>query len=274
MTRFASLEFDHTQEPGDSAEVRAREMTRPEERQTTTREVRDERFYVRAGDEHYQRARFEPALRMYSRALESNPNYDPAWVGQVRMLLEMGEFKEARVWADRGLEVFRDHAELLAAKGVLAARLGDRKKSLEFTDSAAAAKESGRPYVWLARGEVLLATRRRNGSVCLDRARSAAGSADWFTALLVARIYYFYRQYARGLATAREATEIMPTAPFPWFVAGLCQQSLGMGRRARGSFRQALELDPDFEPARKALGSWRPANWLTTLLGPFRRILN
>lgn len=277
MARFHTLEFDDkhdrrpdTAEAAQSPDTSLADAALDTHRDTAGREVRDEAFHMRAADEQYQQARFEQALRLYSRALESNPNLDAAWVGQVRMLIEMGELKEANVWADRALEVFPGHGELLAAKGVVAARLGDRRKSLEFSDAATSSREAGRTYVWLARGEVLLATRRKNVDFVLEKALSIA--RDWFTTLLVARIYYFHRHYARALAHARQAVDANMLSPFAWLVQGNCQEALAMTRQARESYHQAQALDPDFEPAKKALSILRPAGALAFFLAPFRKL--
>ena len=39
------------------------------------------------------------ALQLYTRALGQNRAVIPAWVGQVQMLVELGEYHEARLWA-------------------------------------------------------------------------------------------------------------------------------------------------------------------------------
>jgi Flp pilus assembly protein TadD len=44
------------------------------------------------------------------------------WTGQVRMLIELKEFHEAKLWADKALEKFPNEPELLAAKAVALAR--------------------------------------------------------------------------------------------------------------------------------------------------------
>lgn len=281
MARFHTLEFDdlpprksQLQAETRDVDASAGNMAEAEElqhRDTATRDVIDEHYHMRCALEEYQRGNFEAAMRLYSRALQDNPNGADAWVGQVRMLIELGELKEASVWADRALEVNPGHGELLAAKGVAAARMGNRKAALKFIDAASASPQGSTFYVWLARGEVLLATRRKNVDFALDQAISLA--RDWFSRLLVARIYYFYRQYARALAHARAAVEANLLSPFAWVVQGNCQLALAMRRDARRSYQEALNLDRDYLPARKALESRRPISALTSILSPLRRVL-
>jgi tetratricopeptide (TPR) repeat protein len=84
------------------------------------------------------------------------------------MLIELGEFKEARLWADKALENFPDESELLAAKAVALARSGDLQGALAFSDSSIEARGET-PYIWLARGDVLLARRESRADFVLKR---------------------------------------------------------------------------------------------------------
>jgi len=59
----------------------------------------------------FENATFEPALRFYSKVLEYNPGTLAAWTAQVRMLIELGEFREAKLWANKALERFPNEPE-------------------------------------------------------------------------------------------------------------------------------------------------------------------
>src|SRR6185369_4736284 len=113
------------------------------------------------------------ALRAFSKALEFNPHSIMAWSGQVRALIEMGEFSEAKLWADKALERFPDDPVLLAAKAVALARLGDTDAAMPFSDAAVEA-HGDTPYVWLARGDVLLARQEKRADFCFDKAIALA----------------------------------------------------------------------------------------------------
>ncbi|MCX7020150.1 MAG: tetratricopeptide repeat protein [bacterium] len=257
MTRFANIEFDNE------------DRGKPEESQQ--REIRDEFFLLKQADSAFEVADFEKALRLYSRALDSNPNLEAGWVGQVRMLIELGEFKEAGLWVDKALDIFKNHPDLLAAKSVICCRMGDRRKALEFSDVASMQKSSS-PYVWIARGEVLLATGDRNADFCIEKAKSVA-PRDWFSLLNTARVYYICRKYCKALEIAREALDLKTTSPFVWFVMGLCQRELGMRSQSIKSFQQALSLDRNFKPAESALQSSNRMNAFKQLFAPLRRLL-
>src|SRR2546430_1791721 len=80
------------------------------------------------------------------------------------------------------LERFSREPELLAAKAVALARNGDLQGALAFSDLAI--EERGdTPYVWLARGDVLLAREEQRANYCFEKAQMLA-PRDWFVAWL------------------------------------------------------------------------------------------
>ncbi len=238
MGRFSNLEFDGQKEP-------------LREEPAAAGELRDELHYLKLADTEFRRARFDKALRYYSRALEFNANVVAAWVGQAQMLVELGEFKEARLWCDKALEVHRDNPDVLSCKSIAVARQGDVDKALEFTDAALAQRGTS-PLVWLARGEALLAARQSNGDHCLEKA-SSESKHGWFMQLRIARVYYAYRNYAQAMSWATKALKQEPAAPFVLHVTGDCQLALGFDSSAAHSYQQALSLDRDFDLSRIAL---------------------
>ena len=68
--------------------------------------VKDEAYYFGEARPAFETGNFELALRFYSKVLEYNPKNAAAWTAQVRMLIELGEFREAKFWADKALERF------------------------------------------------------------------------------------------------------------------------------------------------------------------------
>ena len=156
MSRFDNLEFG-----GQQPEAVKREV------------VKDEAHYLAEAHELYYQGRYDLALRSYSKVLEYNAANPDAWTAQVRMLVELGELREARLWADKALERLPTHPELLAAKAVVLARMADLDSALAFSD-AAIEERGNTPYVWLARGDVLLARAEARASYCFDQALTLA----------------------------------------------------------------------------------------------------
>ena len=153
----------------------------------------------------FENGEFEQALRLYSKVLEYNPQNTAAWTAQVRMLIELGEFREAKLWADKALERFPTCPELLAAKSVALARSGDLQAALAFSD-ASIEERGDTPYIWLARGDVMLARKEQRANYCFEKAMLLAPK-DWFIALLAARIRFYYEQFVLAMNLLQQAIE-------------------------------------------------------------------
>lgn len=257
MSRFGNLEL------GDQFE---------DQSQPLKSAAKDEGYYRAEAQTAFENANFELALRMYSKVLEFNPQAAYPWAGQVRMLIELGEFGEAKLWADKALEHFPNDPELLAAKAVALGRTGDLQAALIFSD--AAIRERGdTPYVWLARGDVLLARKEARADYCFEKAQSLAPQ-DWLIAWLAARIRCYYKQFALALKTFQQALEWNGGHFALWLELGHCQQALGLIGSARNSFIQARQLNPDCRDVGPALARLSRTGMGAVFQGWWRRLFS
>jgi len=227
MSRFVNLEFGGSEDENHRQDVVG---------------VKDEAFYAGEARRAFENGDFEHGLRQYSKVLEFNPANVSAWGGQVRMLIELGEFREAKLWADKALERFPNEPELLAAKAVALGRAGDLDTALAFSD-ASIEERGDTPYVWLARGDVLLAREESRADYCFEKALMLS-PRDWFVSWLAARIRTYYKQFALALKLLQTALELNATHFLMWVEIGKCQEALGLFGPAERSFAQARELDP------------------------------
>jgi tetratricopeptide (TPR) repeat protein len=257
MSRFNNLEFGGGSEP--AWEV-------PAQRQA----LKDEQSYATEAQTAFESGRFETALRGYGKVIEHNPRNSAAWAGQVRMLIELGEFIEARLWADKAISLFPDEPDLLAVKAVALARSGDSEAALCYSDSAIQANGGG-AYVWLARADVLLARQERRADFCIEKAIQTA-PLDWCVHWLASRILAFHKQFARALKLVQAALALDPTRAVVWLEAGMCQTQLGLVALASHSFAQARQLDPDCRPAEDTALQLSGISLWTRLRGRWRRI--
>jgi len=254
MSRFNNLEF------GDQFE----------EQERFEPALKDGAHYLAEAQTAFARGQFEQALRLYGRVLEFEPRNVTAWAGQVRMLIELGEFKEAKLWADKALEQFAEEPELLAAKAVALARTGDVKAAMVFSDAAVEARNDT-PYVWLARGDVLLARKERRAEFCFDKALALAAK-DWMVHWLICRICFFYKQFSRAFKFAQQALELNASQAVLWLQFGQCQMALGLVRPAANSFAQAQQLDPECRLSAEEQSELREGGIWARLRGQWRRV--
>jgi tetratricopeptide (TPR) repeat protein len=240
MSRFGNLEFDQEFE-GEFQQTAA---------------TKDEAYYLAGARREFENADFEKALRWFAKVLEFNPHNPVAWAGQVRALIELGEFREATLWVNKALERFPRDAELLGAKAVALARNGELEEALAYSD-ASIEERGDTPYLWLARGDVLLAREESRADYCFDKAL-ALSPGDWVTAWLAARIRHYYKQFVAATKLLQQALEWNTTHFLLWLELGRCQLALGMVGPAEHSFHQARQLNPQCDAAR--LGSVQAAS--------------
>lgn len=257
-SRFGHLEFDD----------KRRQQEAPATFQTGTPTASAEQFLRQAQDES-RLGQFEPALRLYTRCLEEDRGMIVAWVGQVQMLVQLAEHQEARLWADKALELFRNNGELLAAKAQAAVRHGDRRAAYACSDASMKSPGSS-SFRWQARGEVLLASKEKTHDACFKKSL-AEPSSDWYDRVLIANIYLYYRRAASALEYASAALQLSPGSAYAWLVLGRCQQQLGLNQAAAASYGRSLEIRPRFAEASGGLAQMSSESFLRQVLRWLRR---
>ena len=256
MSRFSNLEFEEK-----GAKKEAAPLGEP---------VRDCQFFNERGGLDWLAGDFEGALRNYSRALEQNSAFFPGWFGQVRMLIEMAEYHEAQLWADKALELFPEHPELLAAKAVATARDERRDQAIAYSDNSIS-KQKITSYVWLARAEVMLRRRHRTAETCLSNAISIAGNSLPIVRLDAGRTLLHQSSHAKALEYLRPAASDLPKAALVWYELGCCQAALGLPE-GKIALKQCLQLRPDWGQAKAALERFNRQGPLGWLRSRFRRL--
>ncbi len=249
MSRFSRLEFDGKKKPSG-----------PEGR---GEEIRNELFFHDRALAAYLAGEFEEALLNYSRALEKNNAFYDGWFGQVRMLIELGEYREAKVWTDKALELFPEHPELLAARAVACAKDGEIGKAQAYSDNAVE-KPGVTSYVWLSRAEVLFARRSRMAETCLRNAIGIAGNNGPLVRLEAGRLLARSGNYPGALEYLRQAVTELPKAALAWYTLGCCLARLGMPE-AENIFDQCLHLRPGWLLAESALDRFQARGFFSKI---------
>ncbi|MCE5184638.1 MAG: tetratricopeptide repeat protein [Planctomycetaceae bacterium] len=250
MKRFTHLEFDDSSRPPDPS--------------GKGESVRDEGYFVNRAVLCFLHGDFELALRNYSRALEVNSSLFEGWAGQVRMLIELGEYPEALTWADKAMEMFPEHPELLAAKSVACLRDAKLEKAKAYSDNAISKSNAG-PRVWLGRAELLLHGKKRIAQDCLSKALATAGEQSDLIRLEAGRLLRQYRHFAPACEYLEAAVRLFPKSPMAWYELGFCQQRLGFSQ-AVTSLEQCLHLHPHYLDANELLQAAQKAGFFRKLM--------
>jgi tetratricopeptide (TPR) repeat protein len=254
MRRFSRLEF------GDKGDEGAGKPASGGE------EIRDAEYCHNQAIRYRLAGDFEVALRNYSRCLEQDHTFYPGWLGQVMMLIELGELKEADVWADKALEMFPEHPELLAAKAVAYARDGRPEKSIAYSDNSIA-KENVTSMVWLARAEVLLNRKSGIAQNCISKALSTAtGEEGPMIRLEAGRLLNRRGDFADALQYLNKVVDELPKSALTWYELGIAQARLGRPE-AKMSFERAIQLHPNWRLAEEALSKFNNRGFFSKFFG-------
>ncbi|MGB7054334.1 MAG: tetratricopeptide repeat protein [bacterium] len=105
----------------------------------------------------YFRGFYLDALKRYARVLSADTNQISAWVGQVRILADIGRYDSAIYWADKACEFFNNETLLFFAKALALAHAGRIDDAKAIINVPVGKDES--PMMWLLRGEVLIRVR-------------------------------------------------------------------------------------------------------------------
>jgi Tfp pilus assembly protein PilF len=236
MDRFSQLEFGNVH---------------PEERGKPGEPIRDAHYFQQEALRYWLAGDFEVALRNYSRTLEQDSSCFGGWSGQLRMLLELGEHREADLWADKAMDLFPDHPELLALKAVANKRDNKLRQAMAYSDNAIG-KEDLTPRVWLARAEVFLERKHAVVDGCLSKAITLAAEDKATIKLEAGRLLRRKKSYARAMAHLNEALQALPESALAWYELGCCQAKMGLSQ-ASHSLQEALRIHPHWDQATEAM---------------------
>ncbi|MCL2001038.1 MAG: hypothetical protein FWG74_06350 [Planctomycetes bacterium] len=238
--RFASLELKPARQSADQPGDKGWEAP-----------LRDAFFYMNEGLQAELAGDHEKALNKYSTALGENPLHIEAWTAQIWMLLYLKEPIEAQFWADRALESFPNHPDLLALKSLSLARCGLTNKAWELNDAALKGSRES-VNVWLARGELRIAAKWVAAEACFRRAL-AISSERYLTAMRCGDICLLHNCHAEAEGYFQEALPGHTSSAWIWYGLGLSRRALGWKTPARAAFARAVRLVPTDWRYRKSL---------------------
>lgn len=107
--------------------------------------------------EAYFRGHYLDALKRYAQALAKDVREPSAWVGQVRILVDVGEYESAIYWAEKGYESCSGEKMLSFVKAFALAHAGRIDEAKTLINVPVEKNEA--PMLWLLRGEVLIRVR-------------------------------------------------------------------------------------------------------------------
>ncbi len=220
---------------------------------------KDQHYHLDAAERAYLEGDYEPALRHYSAVLKYDPSSVPAWAGQVRSLVRLGEIEQALVWAEKALQKLADPPLVLSVAGLTAARAGDPSRGLQMSD-AALEKAADEPLVWLERGAIVAGGGQwGTASTCFDKVRGLRGDdPDWTQRIGVEM--FDAGDAARALKEFNHALDARPARPYLWLMSARAAARLKLYEKAAFAYDKVLELQSDHKVAKREKAAL-PSSW-------------
>ncbi|KPK64296.1 hypothetical protein AMJ83_03495 [candidate division WOR_3 bacterium SM23_42] len=224
----------------------------------------------------YFRGFYLDGLKYYARSLASNREKVTAWVGEVRILVDVGRFDAAVYWANRGLESFGESRLLASSKAFALAYAGDTEAAKRLINVPVEKDET--PVLWLLRGEVFLRIRinllqklfaphKGIGSLgaffCFLKALSS-DPGDPFMNQRIGLAYLLANKTKRAFEHLKTSLNVVPDNPLTLYGFAECHRAQRDYERALYYVKKALAGNPHLDSAFGLL------QWLH---GPIRKIL-
>jgi tetratricopeptide (TPR) repeat protein len=231
--------------------------------------MRDEDYYKAQADEAFACEDYERALAYYSRALQYNSSLEECWLGQLRCLIDLGELREALIWAKRALEKFPKSSQLLAATAIAEIRTGQPEIALGYSDGSL--NEAGvTAYCWIARGEVLLYQTPVNSKACFNKAIELAPK-EWSLRAAIGHAYRIRKMMPEAINYFQQAVRINPEQFMCWYWIGQCSVALKNYEQAVVAFRHTLAIRPNFVQAQDAINEIQKRGFFSRLSDAMRQ---
>jgi tetratricopeptide (TPR) repeat protein len=200
--------------------------------------------------------RLSEAAAYYEKAVCFDSGLSDAWIGLVDSLVRLGKVREADKAVERALALYRLTRPFYALKALVLLHTGHENEALRYSDISIEQDEAGW-YPWFVRGEVLLSctpglVRTENARHCFERSITLA-ERQWAACLWVGLVLLVAKHTAVGAAYLAESAHLNPLNAFTWLKLGEAFRTMRFFDQAKFYYEQALDLDPECEPARRGL---------------------
>ena len=224
----------------------------------------DQGHYLSEGDKYYYDGEYQKALRYFSRAMQVDQSSVEAWIGQVKCLVVLKQYKEASIWVLRGLELFPEDPRLVSLQGLTYALNGTIKRAIGCSDYAMSRPTPATAFIWAVRGHILSLADNQNAAFCFDKAMEVRDKEDWRTPLEIGLLLLHERKWSRAVSFLQIAAQANQKNRFLWKKLGYANERLGLGQAAHEAYTAALHLNAGDREAEHALRN------LTTTSLPIR----
>jgi tetratricopeptide (TPR) repeat protein len=225
----------------------------------------------------YFRGFYLDALEQYGQVLVQDMNQTAAWVGQIRILVDLGRFDDAIYWADKASDSVEKDTMIIFAKALALARTGNIDGAKTLINVPVGKNED--EMLWLLRGEVLIRVRinflqriltphkgigRLGAFFCFVKALSP-DQHDPFINQRIGLAYMLAGHHNRAFEHLNLSLKFAPDNPLTMYGLAECYRMKRDYEHALYFVKKAIAGNPNLDRAFELL------EWLH---GPARKVLN
>ncbi|NES83816.1 MAG: tetratricopeptide repeat protein [Moorea sp. SIO2B7] len=195
---------------------------------------------------------YKDAITSYDKAIQIKPDFYLAWLGKGNALIPTRDYDGALVAFDKALEIrpesyltWHNRGSLLVGKRNLSEAIKSYEKAIKINPSFY--------HAWRDRGFALSQLNRNQDAIISFEKALDIEPKDYksWVGLGIARM--ILKQYSEALAALDKAIDIQPNNPLIWMNKGGLLEDWNRLQQACQSYKSAIEIDPRFQPAIKAV---------------------
>ncbi|MEG4577250.1 tetratricopeptide repeat protein [Microcoleus sp. N3A4] len=218
--------------------------------------------HLKLGNILFKQGQITQAIACYQRAIELNPNLNPAYQNLATALKKQGKLNEAAVCLQKVAALNGNSsvsgskaADTFAPATQVNNNQNNRKpaEAVETGDAIASSAEVNNPGNNPAKSaETVRLSAQAIGS---RKPVTVVNSVSAEAYIKQAESYYAQGKFEEAIAECKRAIEIKPETAVAYKIAGNATQAMGKVDAARYWYTQALEIDPNFAEVHANLGS-------------------
>lgn len=229
---------------------------------------KDIKKLLNAARDCYFRANYFEGLQYYAQVLHADRSEIAAWVGQIRILIDIGQYDSAIYWADKGCQMLHDAKLICSAKAFALAYAGEVDDAKAIINVPVEKEEDA--MLWLLRGEVLLKVRinlfqklftpykgigRMGAFFCFIKALSA-DRQDAFINQRVGLAYLLAGDHRRAIEHLRTSLHIVSDNPLTLYGLAECYRRKREYAESMSYVKKAIAGNPKLD------GAFELLHWL------------
>jgi tetratricopeptide (TPR) repeat protein len=218
-------------------------------------------YYINMAYEKYFYGFYGSALRYFALALNVDKKQVDAWVGQIRVMVDIGKFEEAIFWADEGLKHFPGSVMMEFAKAFALTYIGKIEEAKRIVNKPI--KKNEPSVLWFYRGEIIINIRlnflqkifkpykgigKIGAFFCFIKALES-NPKDAFLNQRIGITYLFADEIPRAYEHLKISLIAAPQNPLTLYCLAECYRKMRNYEYALYYTKKAISYNPEFDAA-------------------------